>query len=450
MPAKRMPTAYTDSGWIVLLVVALVTAPASGQAQSLDVTWDKQIALASGEAYQGPWRMNESAFHFVDDPTVAINDQGVVAVAWADQSRKDIFFQLYRPDGAKHFNQPVNVSRSPKIFSWLPRVVIAAGDPSSVYILWQEIVFSGGTHGGEAFFARSIDGGKTFDQPLNLSNSIAGDGKGRLTRRYWHNGSLDLALGPSGTLYAVWTEYEGALWFSRSTDGGESFSKPLRIDGGATPARGPSLALGADDTVYVAWSVGEDRAADIHVAKSDNAGQSFGLPRAAFQSAGHADAPKIAVDSEGTVHLVYAESPAGPFQRYHIHYTRWHNGARTFNKPRKISSPLSEKFESSSFPALSVDGKNHLYVLWELFPDPADWPRGLGFTVSWDAGGTFAPSFVVPGSVDLALGTNGSRQGLLMRKLAVNAAGAIAIVNSTFKRGERSQVWLFRGHRVGR
>jgi hypothetical protein len=33
-----------------------------------------------------------------------------------------------------------------------------------------------------------------------------------------------------------------------------------------------------------------------------------------------------------------------------------------------------------------------------------------------------------------------------MRKLAVNAAGAIAVVNSTFKRGERSHVWLFRGH----
>ena len=122
------------------------------------------------------------------------------------------------------------------------------------------------------------------------------------------------------------------------------------------------------------------------------------------------------------------------------------DGARTFDKPREISSPLPQGFKSSSFPALSVDGEDNLYLLWELFPDKRDRSRGLGFTVSSDAGRTFASPSVVPGSADPALGDNGSRQGLLMRKLAVNAAGAIAIVNSTFKRGETSHVWLFRGH----
>jgi hypothetical protein len=438
----------------MMLAAALTLAVSAPGAWAFDpvheVTWGKRIEAASGDAYQGPWRMNDSAFHYVDDPTVAINEAGVVAVAWADQSRQDIFFQLYAPDGEKRFEAPVNVSRTPQIFSWLPRMVTTSSDPSAVYILWQEIVFSGGTHGGEIFFARSTDGGKTFNDPLNLSNSIAGDGKGRLTPRYWHNGSLDLAMGPQRTLYAAWTEYEGALWLARSTDGGERFSKPLRIagGGGADPARGPSLAVGADNTVYVAWTVGEDRAADIHIAKSGDAGRSFGAPRIAFESNGHADAPKIAVDSTGTVHLVYAESPAGPFERYHIRYTRSSDGARTFNQPREISSPLPEEFESGNFPALSVDAEDNLYVLWELFHDKRDRSRGLGFTVSRDAGRTFPPPSVLPGSADPALGDNGSRQGLLMRKLAVNAAGAIAVVNSTFKRGERSHVWLFRGHRA--
>jgi hypothetical protein len=39
---------------------------------------------------------------------------------------------------------------------------------------------------------------------------------------------------------------------------------------------------------------------------------------------------------------------------------------------------------------------------------------------------------------------------LLMRKLAVNAAGAMAIVNSTFWMNERSNVWLLRGQATGR
>ncbi len=447
----RIPIVRTGLRFFFLWAVALIAASAAGQAEPLAVTWNKRIAIASGDAYQGPWRMNESEYRYVDDPTVAINEAGLVAVAWADQSRKDIFFNLYSPGGERRFEAPVNVSKTPAIFSWLPRVVIASGDPSIVYILWQEIVFSGGTHGGEIFFSRSTNGGKTFDKPVNLSRSMAGDGKGRLARRYWHNGSLDLALGPKDTIYATWTEYEGALWLSHSTDEGGNFSKPLYIAGSrSAPARGPSLAVAADHTVYLAWTVGENKAADIHVAKSGDRGRSFGAPRIAFNSDGHADAPKIAVDSLGTVHFVYAESPTGPFQRYHIRYTRSKDGAHTFAKPREISSPLLEGFESSNFPALSIDGEDNLYVLWELLPDRKGRSRGLGFTVSGDAGRTFAAASLVTDSADPAFGYNGSRQGLLMRKLAVNEAGAIALVNSTFKKGKRSHVWLYRGHHAGR
>ena len=297
-------------GLCVLLAATLIAAPASQQAGASGVTWEEKIEVASGDAYRGPWRMNDSEFRYIDDPTVAINEQGFVAVAWADQSRQDIFFQIYEPDGKRRFEEPVNVSGSPHIFSWLPRMVIGPNDAHDVYILWQEIVFSGDTHGGEIYFVRSTDGGKTFSDLLNLSNSIAGDGKGRISRRRWHNGSLDLVMGPEGDLYAAWTEYEGNLWFSRSADGGETFSHPLRVAGGhdAEPARGPSLAVDAESTVYLAWTVGEDKAADIRFAKSVDHGRSFDEPQIVIESSGHSDAPKIAVDSKGTVHLVYVRT----------------------------------------------------------------------------------------------------------------------------------------------
>lgn len=278
---------FAGSGLLVLLLAAvLIAVPAPGQADPPKLRWGERIEVASGGAFRGPWRMNESEFHYVDDPTVAISEKGHVGVAWADQARKDIFFQIYEPGGKLRFKEPVNVSRSPRIFSWLPRMVIASTDASVVQILWQEIVFAGGSHGGEIFFARSTDGGRTFGDPVNLSNTTGGAGKGRLTRDIWHNGSLD--------------------------------------------------------------------------------------------------------------------------------------------------------------------GKGNLYVIWELFPGRTHYPRGLGFTFSSNGGRTFAPPSVVSGSADPALGVNGSQQGLLMRQLAVNAAGAMAIVNSTFRMNERSHVWLLRGEAAGR
>ena len=119
-------------------------------------------------------------------------------------------------------------------------------------------------------------------------------------------------------------------------------------------------------------------------------------------------------------------------------------------EPKKISSPQTEQFESVSFPALSLDGEDNIYVIWELFPSLRNYPRGLGMTYSSDGGRTFASPSVIPGSVDPALGTNGSQQGLLMRKLAVNGAGTVAVVNSTFKRNQTSHIWLFRGQVAGR
>jgi hypothetical protein len=437
---------------LAALAAALIVAPAPGHAAPPKVAWDKRIEIASGPAYRGPWRMNESEFHYVDDPTVAITAKGVVGVAWVDQTRKDVLVQIFEPDGRPRFGEPVNVSRSPRIFSWLPRIVLGSPDAAEVYVLWQEIVFSGGSHGGEIFFARSTNGGKSFGAPVNLSNTPAGAGKGRLTRDLWHNGSLDLVMGPDGNLYAAWTEYEGALRVSRSTDRGARFSDPVHVAGGgvALPARGPSLAVDAKGAVHLAWTVGEDRAADIHFAQSTDHGRTFSRPRPVFKSEGHADAPKLAVDDKGAIHLVYAESSAGPFQRYQIFYSRSNDGGRTFEKPRKMSGVRAAQSGSENFPALSLDGRGNPYVAWELFPRRGHYSQGLGFTYSSNGGKTFASPSIVPGTGEPGLGANGSQQGLLMRKLAVNEAGAMAIVNSTFRPDDRSAIWLIRGRATAR
>jgi hypothetical protein len=390
------------------------------------LVWHGSNDIAVGRGERGPWQMNESRYDYVDDPTVAIDDRGGIAVAWVDQARKDVLFQRFSAQGRK-LGQSVNVSRSPGVFSWLPRIAVDSHE--RVFVLWQEIIFSGGSHGGDILFARSEDGGRIFSAPLNLSNSIAGDGKGRINKNIWHNGSLDLAVGSDGTLYVAWTEYEGALWVRRSADGGKTFSNPLRIDD-PKPARAPALALGPKGLVYLAWTVGDDESADIRVANSADDGASFGAPLIVGRSKSYSDAPKLAVDAAGALHMVYAE-------RQRILYSRSTDGARSFATPRDISG------RDAGFPALSLDGKGNLYVLWERFADHPLLPRGLALAVSNDGGRTFTAPVLVPDSADT--GWNGSSQGLLMRKLAVNRHGAFAIVNSSFKDKERSRVWLIRG-----
>ena len=429
---------------LILPAMLLAAGIGSGCVAGENNFWSsaERIEVDAGNAERGPWRMNDSNFDYVDDPTIAITGDGHLGVAWADHSRQDIFFQMYGSDGRARFAQPVKVSSHPRIFSWLPRIAIA-DDAQRVYALWQEIVFSGGSHGGEIFFARSTDGGATFGETINLSRSEAGDGKGRLTRERWDNGSLDLARGPQGHLYAAWTEYEGRLLFSRSTDDGASFSESLHVTGsGGSPARAPALEAGPDGRIHLAWTVGEDAAADIRVSTSTDGGRSFSQP-SILPSAGHADAPKLAADGGGTLHLVYGESPEGPLQRYRIRYARQTAGSDRFSKPVTLVAPEGA-VESVNFPNIAVGAQNHLHVTWELFFDPRRVSDGLGYTVTRDGGESFETPTTVPGTGAREAGVNGSLQGSLMEKLAANAAGDVALVNSTFIPDRSSHIWLWR------
>jgi hypothetical protein len=419
---------------LTLPVCAGETPDPAGQS-----AWHEPVRVATGSAHEGPWRMNESDFRYVDDPAVALYPNGDVGVAWVDQAEQNVFFQRYT-NGEAVLEEPANVSKSPKIFSWLPRLVISG---ETVYALWQEIVFSGGTHGGEAFFARSTDGGKNFEAPQNLSNTTNGVGKGRLTERSWHNGSLDLAAA-GGTLYAAWTAYQGPLHLSRSVDGGESWSEPMLVAGGEDelPARGPSLAVGPDGRVHLAWAVGEHAAADIRHATSTDRGETFSKPQRVHVSRAHDDAPKVAVHDDGTVHLAWMASTGGPFRDYRVLYARKTDEAESFTDPETLSLPLPEGFTSAGFPHLVLDANSDPVILFELFEHRAQRGTGLALVRSGNGGKTFTEPQMVPRGGEQAAGVNGSRQGLFMDKLAVTAAGNIVVVNATFDEDVASHVWL--------
>ena len=187
--------------------------PASLALASL--VWLGSTEIAAGRGERGPWQMNESRYDYVDDPSVAFDRRGGVVVAWVDQARKDVFFWK---DG-----RSINVSRSSDTFSWLPRVASDAN--GTIFVLWQEIISPAARTAATSSSRAPRTAARTFSPPINLSSSVAGDGKGRIDKDRWHNGSLDLVVGADGTVYSAWTEYEGRLWLRRSSDGGRPFPR---------------------------------------------------------------------------------------------------------------------------------------------------------------------------------------------------------------------------------
>lgn len=97
------------------------------------------------------------------------------------------------------------------------------------------------------------------------------------------------ATSPSeGNVYFAWTLFPGIvgqdqILFSRSTDHGHTFSKPIKISKAVASAQGSAIAVAPDGTVYVTWRQFAARQAGlgdaILFAKSTDGGQTFSDPR---------------------------------------------------------------------------------------------------------------------------------------------------------------------------
>lgn len=407
------------------------------------IEWKAPVVIATGRGERGPWQQNDSHYRYVDDPAVALASDGSAIVAWVDQTWRDVYVQRVAPDGTRTPAAPINISHSPATFSWLPRIV--TGPQREIHLLWQEIIFSGGSHGGDMLYARSTNGGRDFSPPLNLSLSAAGDGKGRINPKFWHNGSFDLAVSERDDhshVYAAWTEYEGRLWFAHSADGGQSFSAP-RIIAGETeaPARAPSLAVRGNQ-LLLAWTVGDDAGADIRVVQSDDDGQNFSSPLLVEPNDSYSDAPRLAISEDGLVHLAFTESEAGPFSRQQVRLTRSEDGGKTFSPSVSVSANLPPPYHDAGFANLAVDRNGRVSVLAHLFTRRQARPQGLGMAVSIDGGRSFGPMTLIPGNAVLGNASLGSQQGLLVQKLAMTPEGQLAIVNSSFAPEVESRVWI--------
>ncbi len=170
-------------------------------------------------------------------------------------------------------------------------------------------------------FSRSRDCGATWSTPLQIAANTAG------------NQGPTFAIDPiNGTVYLAWRQFAtsaGAVWVAKSTNGGASFSAPVKVANitafdqatSETAFRTnayPTLATDANGRVYIAWSdrvgpsgaegCGASACARIVVSSSAD-GQTWSSPQLAdpTPAAGHQWMPALTY-SGGLLSLVYYDS----------------------------------------------------------------------------------------------------------------------------------------------
>jgi hypothetical protein len=154
----------------------------------------------------------------------------------------------------------------------------------------------------------------------------------------------------TGTLHLIYFRGDplhGNIYYVRSTDGGEQFSTPIRVNSAPGSAlvmgavRGPQLALGRDGRVHVAWN---------------------GSPKAT------------------------EKSPVGGSPML---YARLNDAADGFEPQRNLMTKTGELDGGGS---VAADAKGHVYVAWHgLAAKEGEAARKVWLARSNDDGKTFAP-----------------------------------------------------------
>lgn len=216
--------------------------------------------------------------------------------------------------------------------------------------------------------------------------------------------AIDRSSDPArrGRLYVAWTEFrrhETVILFSRSTDGGASWSPPITIsDAAGSPKdttgadEGTDLVVAPDGTVYVVWS----DSTGILLDRSTDGGVTFGPDRRIATAASpiifgvpsvqRANGyPSLEIDPRtGRLYVSWVDRRLGPAAPFLITSD---DGGATWTAPRPIvaaSSGTLPDRDDRFFSWMSVDPATGLVAL--------GWYRALGadslrYELAWSADG---------------------------------------------------------------
>src|SRR5437899_12604462 len=137
--------------------------------------------------------------------------------------------------------------------------VPVVGPNGEVYVVFEN--GNGTGFNGQAMVAKSSDGGNTFTHPVRIDGIIEicdhfnADGRCALKNSSWRVNSFpSITVGPNGTVYVGWGDYrtgDADVRFSRSTDGGATWSRSIVVNSDLSSADQVSSWIGVAENGVV-------------------------------------------------------------------------------------------------------------------------------------------------------------------------------------------------------
>lgn len=325
------------------------------------------------------------------EPTMAINSQGRLFVGWKEAFTHNgggqrVAFSVSTDGGA----------------TWAPNVLMPLHTYARQSDPWLMV-----TDGDRVYFSRIEYDGPSFPGGIAITNTTDGVtwGATQLLRDAPNFADKQThAHDAAGNLYVAWNsdDVSAGLYdvvFSRSDDGGASWTPKVRVPDASSGALGAFVRVGPAGEVYVTWW--SRFSENLYFDRSLNGGVTWGVDVRVNDALGSAESPlandppilpAMAVAPNGTVYVVWNDyrngRPGGtPNGDFDIMLARSEDGGTTWSASRRLNDDA--RTARQWMPDLALDPFGGVHAAWM---DDRNGAHDVYYVNSTDGGTTWGPN----------------------------------------------------------
>jgi hypothetical protein len=223
MSQGRLRRRWASAGLIALACALLLASGAAG------ATWSEPLAVSPTEQY-------------AEEPNVAIDDHGDVAVVWRQSidSYNSAIQVSVKPAGSS-FSAPIELSNGP---GQSPEPAVALGPAGEVLVVWESEDGTRKISGERVMFSEGSVAGGEFSEPKAIAmEGVSGGGR-----------PLKVAIDRHGEALAVWEGFPGHMVYATRAPGAGSFSAPVAVTNPGLSVDRPGIAIADNGSAIVAWT----------------------------------------------------------------------------------------------------------------------------------------------------------------------------------------------------
>ena len=324
----------------------------------------------SDEALSAPRNIfvNESTPGGQHLPSIALGPDSQICIVWVDcrndpacETNTDIYFAR-SADGGQSFDAEVLVSDDGASFANSPK--IETDSFGNIYVVWHD---NRTGNSWDVYLSKSEDGGASFLPSVRVNDYVSS------VYQY----EPDLAVDSSGNIYISWNRYyydaDLEQWdydvvMAKSANRGATFGSNVKVNDGSDWQYKSSIKVGPSGNVYVAWTDRRNEGiSDVYFARSTDGGNTFSknirVNHYTEQSQGY---PEMALDEDEVIYVVWNDSRnLYKKNRRDVFMTRSLDSGDSFEPEIKINdAKIPAEFEYF-YPTITAWGKGHVAIAWE-------------------------------------------------------------------------------------